>query len=56
LDKSPKRKGTTDAVEILHRLFIGDDPERQKSLEEERRIADNEYAAYWFMKRFMDRS
>jgi DNA-binding XRE family transcriptional regulator len=31
-----KTRGTTDAVEILHRLFIKDDPERLAALEEER--------------------
>jgi ribosome-binding protein aMBF1 (putative translation factor) len=31
-----KTKGTTDAVEILHRLFVKDDPERLAALEEDR--------------------
>lgn len=31
-----KRKATTDAVEILHRRYVGDDPERKASLQEER--------------------
>jgi len=29
-------KAKTDAVGILHRRYIGDDPERKKSLQEER--------------------
>jgi DNA-binding XRE family transcriptional regulator len=31
-----KTKKTTDAVEILHSLFIKDDPKRRAALEEER--------------------
>ena len=41
-----KGKTTTDAVKILHRTFIKDDPRRLKSLEEEReklRIAGQIY-------------
>jgi len=41
-----KAKTTTDAVKILHRTFIKDDPRRLKSLEEEReklRIAGQIY-------------
>lgn len=34
-----KTRGTTDAVEILHRLFIKDDPERLESLQREREKA-----------------
>jgi len=32
-------KAKTDAVGILHRRYIGDDPERKKSLQEERNRA-----------------
>jgi len=35
-----KTRKTTDAVEILHRMFIGDDPERLASLQEERTNAE----------------
>jgi DNA-binding XRE family transcriptional regulator len=41
-----KKKTTTDAVKILHSLFIGNDPNRLRSLEEERqklRIAGQVY-------------
>jgi ribosome-binding protein aMBF1 (putative translation factor) len=34
--KQSRRKQTSDAVEILHRRFIKEDPERLASLEEER--------------------
>lgn len=37
-----KKKGTTDAVEILDKLFVCGDPERLKAIEEERRRADQE--------------
>jgi ribosome-binding protein aMBF1 (putative translation factor) len=39
---SSKRKPTTDAVEILHRRFFRDQPERQRVLEEAR--AEHEVA------------
>lgn len=41
-----KKKGTTDAVKILHDLFIGDDPDRLKALEEARQEADREQEEY----------
>ena len=31
-----KKKAIRDAVEILHRRYVGDDPERKASLQEER--------------------
>lgn len=37
---------TTDAVEILRTLFIGDDPERQAALDYERELADFEQMWY----------
>ena len=37
---SQKRKPTTDAVEILHRLYYEGNPERLASLEEERANAE----------------
>ena len=37
-----EKKQTTDAVEILHRRFVGNDPKRLKALEEARREADKE--------------
>jgi DNA-binding XRE family transcriptional regulator len=39
---SGKRKSTTDAVEIVHRLFFRGQPERQRVLDEAR--ADDEVA------------
>ena len=35
-----KRKTTTDAVKILHNRYIGDDPKRLQSLNEEREKSD----------------
>ena len=32
---SPKRQPTTDAVEILHRLYLENDPDMQKLVEQE---------------------
>jgi len=46
LTMSKKNKTTTDAVQILHKIFIKDDPKRLASLEQERqklRIAGQIY-------------
>jgi len=37
---TPKRKSTTDAVEILHRRYYADRPDRLAALEEQRANAD----------------
>lgn len=35
-DEKSARKGTTDAIEILHKRFYADDPERMAALEDAR--------------------
>jgi len=39
-------KNNTDAIQILTKHLIGDDPEAKKMLEEEREIADKEREVY----------
>lgn len=42
----PRAEKTSDAVKILHDRYVGDDPEKQKALDEERRRADEEQAEF----------